>query len=663
MVDPKPPEKALKVLYLEDNPHDRTLVASTLAREFLDAVFTFARNREEFETALSQLRFDLILSDFTLPTFNGMDALALARVAQPDTPFLFFSGTIGEARAVESLKSGAVDYVLKDSIGRLGSSIRRALREAEERAMRTEAEMRLRAAQKRLTDVLAKSPAIIYVLKVRGQSVTTDWVSENIEPLLGYSVAEALEPDWWFSRVHPEDQPAAGALGDVLSRKPWAEYRFRRKDGQYRWIRDEQRLVRNESGAPVEIVGSWMDITDRKQLEEQLRQAQKMEAIGQLAGGVAHDFNNMLAVIGGNSELALMDAAQLSPTVVDCLKQVSAASERAASLTRQLLTFSRRQVMQAKALDLNKLVADLTRMLSRIIGENVRLQCTYAENLPRVHADPGMLEQVLVNLVVNARDAMPNGGRLRIATGPVNFSHAYSQTHPEARPGDFVSLTVQDSGTGIAAEHLSHIFEPFFTTKEAGKGTGLGLATVYGIVKQHQGWVEVTSAVGRGATFRVLLPALSVPAESGASEETDMPLRGGQETILLLEDEPAVRLVTRRLLESVGYKVLEAGSSFEALELFQSAARDCALLLTDIVLAEGVTGMELADRLRVRHPALKVIYMSGYSGDMAGKDTRFFKRTKSRFLQKPFDSRTLTQTVRDLLDEPALGSGLGRLPT
>ncbi|HVV70275.1 MAG TPA: ATP-binding protein, partial [Verrucomicrobiae bacterium] len=277
---------------------------------------------------------------------------------------------------------------------------------------------------------------------------------------------------------------------------------------------------------------------------------------------------------------------------------------------------------------------------------------------------PGMLEQVLVNLVVNARDAMPNGGRLRIATGLVNFNLSYSQSHPEARPGDFVSLSVQDSGTGITPEHLPHIFEPFFTTKELGKGTGLGLATVYGIVKQHQGWVEVNSTVGRGATFRVLVPALAPTADAGLREELEVPLRGGTETILLVEDEAAVRMVTRRLLESFGYKVLEAANSHEALERFQSASRDCALLLTDIVLAEGVTGLELADRLRTRNPGLKVIFMSGYSSEMAGKDTGFFERSKSRFLQKPFDSRALILAVRSSLDEMVRVPGrLGRLPT
>ena len=407
--------------------------------------------------------------------------------------------------------------------------------------------------------------------------------------------------------------------------------------------------ILKEDSQVVGTVGIARDITERKQLEAQLRQAQKMESIGQLAGGVAHDFNNLLAVMRGNADLLLMEAEQNPPQTNDCLKQIVAAAERAAGLTRQLLIFSRKQVMQSEPLRLNTLVADMVKMLKRLIREDIRLECVYAEQLPFVEADSGMLEQVLLNLVVNARDAMPNGGRLRIRTESASVDTPYALAHPEARSGEFITLRVSDTGTGIAQENLDRIFEPFFTTKEPGKGTGLGLATVYGIVKQHKGWIEVQSQVGKGTTFTVFLPAVPAPAKAVAGTG-GVELRGGTETILLVEDDYAVRSITRRMLENFNYRVHEATCAREAFELWDRHTGEIALLLTDMVMPEGGTGRELAEQLRARKPGLKVILMSGYSAEVAGKDTQFFRHTGSHFLQKPCTTATLVQTVRKCLD-------------
>ncbi len=385
--------------------------------------------------------------------------------------------------------------------------------------------------------------------------------------------------------------------------------------------------------------------------QQQLRQSQKLEAIGQLAGGVAHDFNNMLAVIGGNAELLLMDADQHTADTKDGLKQILAASQRASNLTRQLLAFSRKQVMQSQSLVLNQVIEDLTKMLRRIIGEHIDLQCHYTDPLPFVQADVGMLEQVLVNLAVNARDAMPQGGQLLITTETVSLDADYVQTHPEARAGESVCLAVADAGTGIAPENLPRIFEPFFTTKDLGKGTGLGLATVYGIVKQHQGWIEVSSQLGAGATFKIFLPAISAPAKRVVASKGEADLSGGSEAILLVEDDYGVRVIIRRVLESHGYKVYEASTGREALELWRSRAEEIALLLTDIVMPQGITGRDLADQLRALRPTLKIIFLSGYSADVLGKDTDFFRRTKSLFIQKPCSTDTLLRTVRRCLDD------------
>ena len=385
--------------------------------------------------------------------------------------------------------------------------------------------------------------------------------------------------------------------------------------------------------------------------QEQLRQAQKMEAVGQLAGGVAHDFNNMLAVILGNAEIVLMNEDQLTPQGMEGLKHVVEASERAANLTRQLLTFSRKQVLLPQPLVLNKVIANLTKMLTRIIGENIDLRCHYADPLPWVQADMSMMEQVILNLIVNARDAMPGGGQMRVATEHLGLDEAHARLNPEARPGEFVCLSVSDTGTGIAPEVLPRIFEPFFTTKDVGKGTGLGLATVYGIVKQHKGWIEVFSKVGEGSRFKVFLPSIPAPAQPAGASEVGADVRGGNETILLVEDDHAVRMTTRRVLESKGYSIQEAMNAPEALELWQKHAGEIALLVTDIVMSEGMTGRDLAERLWKQGARLNVIFMSGYTADVLGQNTNFIRRTGSRFLQKPCSSRTLLQTVRQCLDK------------
>jgi PAS domain S-box-containing protein len=395
------------------------------------------------------------------------------------------------------------------------------------------------------------------------------------------------------------------------------------------------------------LLGLFRDITEHKRLEEQLRQSQKMEAIGQLAGGVAHDFNNILMVIQGHASL-LRDAAKRSGTTSASAEQISQAAERAAGLTRQLLTFSRRQVMQPKALDLNQVVSNLTKMLARILGEDIALQFNYAPNLPVVHADAGMIEQILLNLAVNSRDAMPGGGQLSIRISVVNLQAADLKNHPEGREGEFVCLSVSDTGSGIDAATLPHIFEPFFTTKEIGKGTGLGLATVYGIIKQHLGWAEVESEVGKGTMFQVFLPGLresAAVAPVAASESA----RGGTETILVVEDELPVRELVCKVLRNAGYSVMEAGTGVEALKVWQIHRDKIDLLLTDIVMPDGMTGRDLAERVRADRPGLKAIFTSGYSADMIGKG--FIIQDGVNFLQKPYLPQKLISVIRKCLDE------------
>ncbi len=394
-------------------------------------------------------------------------------------------------------------------------------------------------------------------------------------------------------------------------------------------------------------VSAVRDLTERKQLESQLRQSQKMQAFGQLAAGVAHDFNNILTVIQGN--VSLLQMGQLSQTEqASANAEIFRAAQRAANLTRQLLTFSRRQPMQPKDLDLNEVVANITKMLRRLIGEDIALETRYAPGGAPIHADPGMLEQILMNLAVNARDAMPKGGRLTVETAPVTLADTTRFTKHTARPGNFVRLSITDTGCGVAPEHLPHLFEPFFTTKDVGKGTGLGLATVFGIVEQHQGWIEVESQLNQGTTFHIYFPRLAQKLVNGEQPTAPAQVPGGNETILLVEDEMVLRRLMQRVLERHGYHIHAAVSGVQALEIWRERREGIDILVTDMVMPDGMNGRELADRLRTDNPNLKIIYCSGYANNMPGRDTPL--RDNESFLEKPFEPAKLLQKIRDCAD-------------
>jgi two-component system cell cycle sensor histidine kinase/response regulator CckA len=389
------------------------------------------------------------------------------------------------------------------------------------------------------------------------------------------------------------------------------------------------------------------DITERVGLENQLRQSQKMEAVGQLAGGIAHDFNNLLTLIRGYCDL-IQFKPDLPADINSHIDQVSQACERATNLTRQLLTFSRKQVMQLKPIDINDLVNNLTKMLQRLLGEQMTLELKLQRQLPAILADVGMLEQILVNLTVNSRDAMPRGGKLIIETVLREIDPEYCRLHADARSGHFVCLTVTDSGTGMDPATLARVFEPFFTTKEVGKGTGLGLSTVYGIVAQHRGWVTVYSELNRGTSFKIFLPISPKAAQALTQGGPARSVRGGTETILLVEDEPALRAMARTALENYGYKILEAASGPDALAIWAEADDQINLLFTDMVMPGGMTGRDLAVAIHKKKPGLKVLYSSGYSVNLIQAD--FALKEGVNFLAKPYNTTTLAQVVRSCLD-------------
>jgi PAS domain S-box-containing protein len=424
------------------------------------------------------------------------------------------------------------------------------------------------------------------------------------------------------------------------------ERRLALRNGQVVTFEDTTSFVELRGQAPL-MLGLFRDVTTQKRLEDQLRQAQKMEAIGQLAGGVAHDFNNILTVIHGHASL-LGAGGNLNPASARSSQQIIQAAERAAGLTRQLLTFSRRQVMQPRRLDMNEVVSNMTKMLARILGEDITLQLNYFPQPALVQADASMMEQVLLNLAVNSRDAMPKGGQLALRISMLDLDGRHLAQHPDARPGRFVCLSAIDNGCGIPPENLRRIFEPFFTTKEVGKGTGLGLATVYGIIKQHQGWIEVESTVDKGTSFKVFLPCCNESSGPIVEQPAEPLVRGGTETILVVEDETPVRELVCNLLAAHGYKILQAESGVKALEVWSQTKEDVDLVLTDLVMPDRMNGRELAERLWAERPKLKVIFTSGYSADVVGKD--FVLRGGLNYLQKPYHPQQLAVTIRDCLD-------------
>jgi PAS domain S-box-containing protein len=406
--------------------------------------------------------------------------------------------------------------------------------------------------------------------------------------------------------------------------------------------------VRDKHGNYYGRIWTFRDITEQRKLEAQFRQSQKMEAFGQLAGGVAHDFNNILAVIQLQAGL-LKTESNLSLEQLDSASEIEKASARATNLTRQLLLFSRQQTMQPRELNLKDVVENISKMLRRTLGEHIHLLLKFPPQPLFIHADPGMVDQILLNLAVNARDAMPKGGEIIIETSAIEFDEVSATQNPQARPGSFICLSVSDTGCGIPAEILPRIFEPFFTTKDVGKGTGLGLATIFGIVQQHKGWITVYSEVDRGSAFRIFLPRQTEVSDTRFVRSSLPSMTGGTETILLVEDESAVRDSVRIVLSRLGYRVLEAATGDEALEIWKTDGHRIQLLLTDLMMPGGINGKELAYDLLQRAPQLKVIYASGYSSEIAGPDFRL--EDGVNFLTKPFDARKLAQTIRDNLDK------------
>jgi two-component system cell cycle sensor histidine kinase/response regulator CckA len=647
----------LRILMVEDSATDAKLVIKEVRPTGRSVEFERVDTAEAMRAALER-EWDVVISDWSMPRFSAPAALAILKEKGLDLPFIIVSGTIGEDTAVEAMRAGAHDFVLKDKLGRLTPAIERELRECKERAARRQAEGALRESEARFRTLYDSGIIGITIADVHGNILDANDAYLN---MIGYSREELVRGAIrWAELTPPEFGHLAARSVEQLQASgiapPWETESFR-KDG---------------SRVPV-MVGVAMldypkciaitaDLTARKQAEAglarveealrqsegQLRQAQKMEAVGRLAGGVAHDFNNVLSVILSYGELIIGDLKPSDPLRAD-IEEIRKAASRAAGLTRQLLMFSRQQVVEPKVVDLHEVLMGMDKMLQRILGEDVDLVSMPPKSVGRVKVDPSHIEQVILNLVVNARDAMPTGGKLTIETANVVLDEGYAQAHVPAKAGPHVMMAVSDTGTGMDRETQARIFEPFFTTKEMGKGTGLGLSTVFGIVQQSGGNIWVYSEPGKGTTFKVYLPRVDEEVDSIRLQVAPATL-GGSETVLLVEDEEQVRTIVQSILRRQGYRVIPAQHAGEALLLCESHPGPIELLLTDVVMPQ-MSGPELATRLAVTRPEMKVLCMSGYTDDSIVRHGVL--ESGVAFLQKPITPASLATKVREVLD----GSG------
>ena len=762
---------------VEDVAADAELMLRELRRAGVRCATQRVESGTDLRRALHEFAPDIVLADHALPQFSALDALHLVRHERPLTPVILVTGSLDEETAVDLIKEGAADCVVKRRLFRLGPAVQRALalrRALEDAAAAETARTRAEGELRRLTEFLSHAQAAAGIGSWEWD-IATDAITWSDETYRIFGVDRTEGPityERYLELIHPDDRAgvAAEVSWSLQTREPFAlDHRIVRPDGTLHFLHGRGGVVTDAGGRPVRMLGAVLDITGRKKAEEALRrandrlnaviqssplaistldadgvvrtwnpaaeqlfgwtadevigrplptvhgeaaefeetrrrvmrgdpvsnvevirkkkdgtpvtvnlvaaplheadgritgilgliedrtgvkrleqqffQAQKMEAVGRLAGGIAHDFNNLLTVITSYSDLLLEDLGPDDPHRED-LAQIRKASESAAALTRQLLAFSRQQVLQPQILNLNDSVAGTEMLLKRLIGEDVQLATLLAPDLGMAIIDPGQLEQIIMNLAVNARDAMPGGGRLTIETANVDMDETYLQAHPPAQAGRYVMLAVSDTGTGMDARTQAHIFEPFFTTKASGKGTGLGLATVYGIVKQSGGFIWVYSEPGHGTTFKIYFPWAGEPTQRRAAVPVATP-RQGTETVLVVEDAASVRTVMRQGLERYGYTVLEAPDGDTALQLAAKHHGPIHLLLTDVVMP-GVSGRQLADQLVRLRPGIKVLYASGYTDDAIIHHG--ILEPGIAYLQKPFTRDALARTVREVLD-------------
>jgi PAS domain S-box-containing protein len=640
----------IRILLAEDNPDDATLITRELRKSGVDVTIRRVDSAAAFRIALGEVDPDVVLTDHSMPQFTAHDALKIARDARPQTPVIVVTGSLDEETAADYIKEGAADYILKTHLTRLPAALVGALERRRALIATEAAHKALLGSEAKFAKAFNANPSGMAITTMDGRVVD---VNEAFVRTLGYSRDEAIgrstvELGLWPT---PEERLRVIQQSQVLGRVQTVEIMVRTKEGVSRTLLYSAELIELDGDPHVLLLTT--DVTERRQLEDQLRQAGKMEAVGQLAGGVAHDFNNILTAILGYADLLAADLPAADRRLED-VDEIRKAARRATALTRQLLAFSRKQVLEPRVLGLNELVDNMDKMLRPILGENVELRAAPAADLHAVRADPNQIEQVILNLAINARDAMPKGGKLTIETANVELDADYAARHATVVPGHYVMLAVGDTGTGMDEATQKRIFEPFFTTKEAGRGTGLGLSTVYGIVKQSGGSIWVYSELGKGTTFKIYLPAVDAPAEGLGRAAAPAKDLSGTETVLLVEDDEQLLQLAQRALAARGYTVLAADRGATALEIARRHQGPIHALLTDVTIPD-MDGRVLAVALRAERPEMRFLYMSGYA-DQAIVHHGVLDANVA-YLPKPFTTEAIARRVREVLDAPAHPGG------
>jgi PAS domain S-box-containing protein len=636
----------LRLLLVDDSDDDALLVASQLRRAGLDVTYERAETAAAVTDALRERPPDVVICDYTMPSLRAEDALDLLRADGLDIPFILVSGQVGEETAAALMKAGAHDFVLKDRMTRLVPAVQRELREAGERRQRRTAEAALRDSEERFRLLAEHAKDIIFRYRLRPEPAV-EYVSPAVSTIIGAKPEELYaDSQLVLALVDPRDREAFEASWRC-GEPELLTVRWHRRDDQVAWTQQRIAAIRDSSGQLIAVEGILRDITeqvvaerDKQRLERELAQSERLDSLGQLAGGIAHDFNNLLAVISGYADMLADETDPEDPHRAD-LDGIRQAAQRATALTRQLLIFSRREPSRPQTVCLNEVITETQKLLARTLGEDIDVTLDLDTELPPVLIDPTKLEQVLLNLVMNARAAMPDGGRLTISTQ--RLDPAAENTELPAT-GPQVALAVADRGTGMPPEVVRRAFEPFFTTKPAGQGTGLGLATAYGVVKEAGGDITIESAAGCGTTVRVLLPGTdqTVPGPPPAAKR---PPTGNGETILVVEDEDGVREITSRILTRHGYRAILADCPRAALDLYATHP-EIAAVVTDVVMP-GASGTQLAAEIRQRNPAIPILFMSGYTTGLnpGGQSMP----AGAPIVWKPFDAPTLLTWLSELL--------------
>lgn len=639
-------QRSIRVLIMEDNPVDADLCARKLTEAGFIFTLATARTGAEFRRLVADQSYDLVIGDYNLPDWNGLEAVRWLRSCGIVIPFVLVTGSLGDELAIECIRAGADDYILKDRLDRLPLAVQKVLLEQQLRIERDWAEKELRESEHNYRLLFNSNPEPMWVFDA--ETLRFLAVNDAAVRHYGYSAREFLTMS--VLDIRPPEEAARitskvkdGTLATVERFREL--YIHKKKDGTLIDMEISAQPIAFRAVKAMLVVA--IDVTEHRKLEQQFRYAQKMEAIGRLAGGVAHDFNNLLMVISSNAELIREHLDQVE-RVGRYLGHIGNAVDRAAVLTKQLLAFGRKQVQDLSVLNLNQLLPEFASLLPSLLGEDIELILKTSPHECLVYCDKSQIEQVVMNLVVNARDAMPEGGKLIIELDRFTLGEAYFVTHGvEAQPGEYVMLAVTDTGTGMDEAVQQKAFEPFFTTKEPGKGTGLGLSTVYGIVKQNGGYTWLYSEPGVGTIFKIYLPYAQ---ERAVATETPEPLEHSQGaehgTILLVEDQAALRAGISEYLEGRGYRVLQAAGGADALAMVAAQSTEIDLLLTDLIMP-GLSGRELASNLVKSRPGIAVVYMSGYTEQAVNPDA--FEKPHF-YIQKPFTLTALAGVIRRALD-------------